>query len=85
MRCKAYSLRKHFVCLCPSVLLLFKDAFGAFSVEKGEKYHIMECYLVRKPANRLPFRRQEKNRNAGCFNVRCAHSHPYCFNVTFCP
>ena len=34
--------------------------FGAFSVEKGEKYHIMECYLVWKPANRLPFRRQEK-------------------------
>ena len=36
--------------------------FGAFSVEKGEKYHIMECYLVWKPANRLPFRRQEKGK-----------------------
>ena len=36
--------------------------FGAFSVEKGEKYHIMKCYLVWKPANRLPFRRQEKGK-----------------------
>ena len=36
--------------------------FGAFSVEKGEKYHIMECYLVWKPANRIPFRRQEKGK-----------------------
>ena len=36
--------------------------FGAFSVDKGEKYHIMECYLVWKPANRLPFRRQEKGK-----------------------
>ena len=36
--------------------------FGAFSVEKGEKYRIMECYLVWKPANRLPFRRQEKGK-----------------------
>ena len=36
--------------------------FGAFSVEKGEKYHIIECYLVWKPANRLPFRRQEKGK-----------------------
>ena len=53
MRCKVYSLRKHFVCLCPSVLLLFKEAFGAFSVEKREKYHIMEHYLVWKPTDRL--------------------------------
>ena len=59
--------------------------FGACSVEKGEKYHIMECYLVWKPANRLPFRIQEKIRNAGCLNVRCAVSLPYCFNVPFCP
>ena len=29
-------------------------------MEKGEKYHIQECYLVWKPANRLPFRGQEK-------------------------
>ena len=36
--------------------------FGAFSVEKGEKYHIMEFYLVWKPANRIPFRRQEKGK-----------------------
>ena len=35
-------------------------------MERGEKYHIMECYLVWKPANRLPFRIQEKIRNAGC-------------------
>ena len=82
MRCKVYSLRKHFVCLCPSVLLLFKDAFGAFSVEKGEKYHIMECYLVWKPTNRLPFRRQEKSGNDGCLNIRCALSLLHCFNVT---
>ena len=29
-------------------------------MEKGEKYHIMECYLVWKTANRLLFRRKEK-------------------------
>ena len=33
--------------------------FGPFSVEKGEKYHITECYLVWNPANRLPFRGQD--------------------------
>ena len=33
---------------------------------------------------RLPFRRQEKSRNDGCLNVRCAVSLPHCFNVTFC-
>ena len=51
-------------------------------MEKGEKCHIMECYLVWKPARRLPFRRQEKSRNDGCLNVRCALSLPHCFNVT---
>ena len=29
-------------------------------MEKGEKYHIEECYLVGKPANRPPFTGQEK-------------------------
>ena len=62
MLCKVNSPWTDFVCLFPSVLLLFKEVFGAFSVEKGEKYHIMECYLVWKPANRLPFRRQEKGK-----------------------
>ena len=57
--------------------------FGAFSVEKREKYNIMECHLVWKPANILPFRRQEKSRNDGCLNVRCALSLAHCFNVTF--
>ena len=49
-----------FVCSFPSDVCLFKEVFGASSVEKGQKHHIMECYLVWKPANRLPFRRQEK-------------------------
>ena len=52
-------------------------------MEKREKYNIMECHLVWKPANRLPFRRQEKSRNDGCLKVRCALSLPHCFNVTF--
>ena len=56
--------------------------FGAFFEEKGEKYHIKECYLVWKPANRPPFRGQEKSRNNGCPNVRCALSLPHYFNVT---
>ena len=50
---------------------------------RKEKYHIMECCLVWKPADRLPFRRQEKSRNDECPNVCCAHSLPHCFNVTF--
>ena len=43
-------------------------------MEKGGKYHIIECYLVWNPANRLPFRRQGKSRNDGCLNV-CMLSH----------
>ena len=82
MRCKVYSPWTDFVCSFPSVVLLLTEVFGASSVEKGEKYHIMECYLVWKPANRLPFRRQEKIRNAGCLNVHFALSLPHCFNVT---
>ena len=38
-------------------------------MEKGEKYHIEECYLVGKPANRPPFTGQEKSGNNGCLNV----------------
>ena len=52
-------------------------------MEKGEKYHIEECYLVGKPANRPPFTGQEKSGNNGRLNVRCALSLPHCFNVTF--
>ena len=51
-------------------------------MEKGEKCHIMECYLVWKPVRRLPFRRQEKSRNDRCLNVHFALSLPHCFNVT---
>ena len=51
MRCKVYSPWTDFVCSFPSVLFLFEEVFGAFSVEKGEKYHIMECYLVWRPTN----------------------------------
>ena len=51
-------------------------------MEKGEKYHIEECYLVGKPANRLPFRGQEKSRNNECLNVCCALSLSHCFKVT---
>ena len=83
MYCKVYSPWTDFVCSFPSLLFLFKEVFGAFSVEKREKYNIMECHLVWKPANRLPFRRQEKSRNDGCLKVRCALSLPHCFNVTF--
>ena len=60
MHCKVYSPWTDFICSFPSVLFLFKEVFGALSVEKGEKYNIMECYPVWKPANRLLFRRQEK-------------------------
>ena len=52
-------------------------------MEKGGKYHIIECYLVWNPANRLPFRRQGKSRNDGCLNVCYALSLPHCFNVMF--
>ena len=45
----------------------------------------MEYHLVWKTGNRLPFRRQEKGRNDGCLNVRCALSLPHSFNVIFCP
>ena len=55
-----YSPWTDFVCSFPSDVCLFKEVFGASSVEKGQKHHIMECYLVWKPANRLPFRIQEK-------------------------
>ena len=85
MRCKLNSPLTDFVCSSPSVLFLFKEVFGAFFEEKGEKYHIKECYLVWKPANRPPFRGQEKSRNNGCPNVRCALSLPHYFNVTYCP
>ena len=85
MRCKVYSPRTDFVCSFPSGVLLFKVVFGASSVEKAEKYHIMECYLAWRPENKLPIRRQEKGRIDGCFNVRCTLSLPHCFNVTLCP
>ena len=60
MLCKVYSPWTDFVCSFPSVLFFSKEVFGAFSAEKGEKCHIMECYLVWKTAHRLLFRRQEK-------------------------
>ena len=60
MLCKVYSPWTDFVSSFPSVLFFSNEVFGAFSAEKGEKYHIMECYLVWKTANRLLFRRQEK-------------------------
>ena len=82
MTCKVYSPRENFVCSFPPVFFPFKEAFEAFSTEKGEKYHIMKCYLVWKPAKRHPFRRQEKSRNDGCPNVPCSLSLPHCFNVT---
>ena len=82
---KVYSPWTDFVCSFPSVVLLLTEVFGASSVEKGEKYHIMECYLVWNPANRLQFRRLEKSWNDGCLNVRCALSLLHCFSVTFCP
>ena len=85
MHCKVFSPWTDFVCSSPSVLFLFKEVFGALSVEKGEKYHIEECYLVGKPANRLPFRGQEKSRNNECLNVCCALSLSHCFKVTYCP
>ena len=49
--CKVYLPWTDFVCSFSSVLFLFKEVFGAFSVEKGEKYHIMEWYLVWRPTN----------------------------------
>ena len=81
MHCKVYSPCTDFVSF-PSVIFLFKEVFGAFSVEKGEKHHVMECYLVWKPANRLPFKRTRKIRNDECLNVRCPLSLLHCFNFT---
>ena len=59
MHCKVYPPCTDFVSF-PPVIFLFKEVFGAFSVEKGGKHHVMECYVVWKPANRLPFGGQEK-------------------------
>ena len=56
--CKVCPPWTDFVCSFPSVVLLFKEVFGAFSVEKGEKYHIIECYYL--VWNRLPSRTQIK-------------------------
>ena len=49
------------VCSFPPVVSSFTEVFVGFPVGKGDKYHIIECYLVWSPANRLPFRGQEKS------------------------
>ena len=49
-----------------------------------EERNITLWNLPSVETNKLPFRRQEKSRNDGCLNVRCAVSLPHCFNVTFC-
>ena len=59
-----------------------KKPLEVFLWRKERNITTMEHYLVWKPTNRLSFRRQDKIRNDGCLNIRCALSLPHCFNVT---
>ena len=86
MCCKVYSHEADFVCSFTSVLFLFKEVFGAFSVEKGEKYHKLrnatwfgnlQIYF------HLEDKKKEKSRNEGCLNVHCALSLPHLFQCYF--
>ena len=73
MLCKVYSPWTDFACSFPSVLFLFIEVFGAFSVKKGEKYNIME-YATRFGNPQIDL--------DGCLNICFPLSLPDCLNVT---
>ena len=59
-----------------------KGCLELFLWRKQRNITLWNATWFGKPANRLPFKRQEKRSNNGCLNIRCPLSPPHSCNGT---